>query len=116
MNSVGKGDSDDHRCPQCRQFVANAEIIVKKMEIVERKMIELREALSKYEWVVLENSIGIKNMRMNNMEVDAESFDVAFTQSKRFLRLLETIDSDLNKIYRYYNDIDSSDNQTMGTV
>lgn len=118
MNSIGLGDRDDRRCPQCRQFVANAELIVPKMETIERKMNELQSVLLKYEWVVIENSIGIKNMRKNGMEINAESFDVAFKQSKRFLRLLEIIESDLNKLGHYFNDIDSDsfDDQTTDTV
>lgn len=115
---MSSGDIDDRRCPQCRQFLANADTIVQKMETIERKMGELQLALSKYEWIIIENSTGIRNMKKNGMEVDVESFGVAFAQSKKFLRLLETIDSNMNSIMRNFNDIsdDRSGCGTMGTV
>jgi hypothetical protein len=110
-------DVDDRRCPQCRQFLANADIIIQKMETIERRLQELQESLSKYEWVIIENATGIKDMRKNGMELDVESFDVAFKQTKQFLRFLETIESDLNKFERYYNDINNYDGSSrMGTV
>jgi len=108
---------DDRRCPQCRQFLANADIIIQKMETIERRLKDLQESLSKYEWIIIENSTGVRNMRKNGMEVDEESFDVAFRQTKQFLRFLETIESDLNKFDRYYKDIDNYDGSgRMGTV
>jgi chromosome segregation ATPase len=112
------GDIDDRRCPQCKQFLANADIIVQKMETIERRLKDLQESLSKYEWTIIENSMGIKDMRKNGMELDAESFDVAFNQTKQFLRLLETIESNLNSIMRNYNDINNSDGSvgSIGTV
>lgn len=116
MNTMGLGDRDDHRCPQCRQFIANADLIVQKMETIERKMTELRESLSKYEWIVIENATGIKNMRKSGLELDKESFDVAFAQSKEFLILLETIEINLNSIGQQYNDLGSSGGQTTGHV
>ena len=116
MKVIGGGASDDRRCPQCRQFIANAELIVSKMETIENKISEIKSDLSKYEWIVIENSVGIKNMDKNGMELDKESFEVAFAQSKKFLRLLETIDSSLNSIRRHYNDMDYSDGRTMGVV
>lgn len=116
MRTIGGGASDDHRCPQCRQFLTNADLIFSKMETIERKMKDLQMDLSKYEWIVIENSVGIRNMDKNGMELDKESFEVAFAQTKRFLRLLETIDSSLNSMRRNFNDLDSSNGQTMGTV
>jgi hypothetical protein len=118
MRSAVGGDIDDHRCPQCRQFIENADIIMHKMETIERKMNDLRSALSKYEWTIIENSTNIKNMRKNGMELDEESFRVAFSQTKRFLRLLETIDSNLNSAIRHYDDLsdDYFSGNTMGTV
>jgi hypothetical protein len=108
------GGDDDPRCPQCRQFVKNADLIVQLMDDAERKMKVLLEDLHKYEWVVIENAQGIKNMRKEGLEVDEESFEVAFRQTKHFLRMLETINSHLNKMQRDYDDIDSYSNQTMG--
>ena len=116
MRTIGGGASDDRRCPQCRQFIKNAELIVSKMESIESKMNELQMDLSKYEWIVITNSIGIKDMDKNGQELDKDSFEVAFAQTKKFLRLLETIESNLNSIRRYYNDLDYSDDQTMGIV
>lgn len=118
MRSVGNGDIDDYRCPQCRQFVANADIIVGKMETIERKMNALKSSLSRYEWIIIENAANIRNMKKNGLDVDRESFEVAFAQTKRFLRFLETIESDLNKIERYYNDISDGyfDGKSMGTI
>jgi len=86
------------------------------MESIESKMNELQMDLSKYEWIVITNSIGIKDMDKNGQELDKDSFEVAFAQTKKFLRLLETIESNLNSIRRYYNDLDYSDDQTMGIV
>jgi len=118
MRSVNSGDIDDRRCPQCRQFVENADIIVHKMETIERKLNDLHMALSKYEWTVIENATNIRNMRKNGMELDKDSFDVAFAQSKRFLRLLESIDSNLNSIMRHYDDLsdDYFNGKSMGTI
>jgi 16S rRNA C1402 (ribose-2'-O) methylase RsmI len=116
MKSLGSGDRDDPRCPQCREFLKNAELIVRQMEDAEAKMKSLTEDLSKYEWVVIVNSDNIKNMRKNGQVIDDESFDVAFRQTKRFLRLLESVNSSLNLMRRRYDDMDNQDNQTMGNV
>lgn len=115
MNTLGSGDVDDPRCPQCRQFVHNADLIVRQMEEAERKMKSLTEDLSKYEWIVIENAENIKNMRKNGMVLDDDSFEEAFRQTKRFLRLLEGINSSLNTMRRHYEDMDAFDNQ-LGTV
>jgi len=117
MKSMGSGDSeDDPRCPQCTQFRRNAELIVRQMESAEMKMKSLTEDLFRYEWVVIENAENIKNMRKNGQVLDEESFEVAFRQTKRFLRLLETINSNLNLMRQRYNDMDAQDNQTLGEV
>ena len=118
MRSAVGGDIDDRRCPQCREFINNADIIIQKMETIERKMSDLQAALSKYEWTIIENSTNIKNMRKNGMDLDDESFQVAFSQSKRFLRLLEMFDSNLNSTMRKYDDLsdDYFSGKTMGTV
>jgi len=112
---MGSGE-DDPRCPQCKQFLANAELIVRQMEDAERKMKALTEDLFRYEWVTIENAENIKNMRKNGMILDEPSFEVAFRQTKRFLRLLESINSNLNSMRQRYNDMDSAEDQTLGDV
>jgi hypothetical protein len=115
MKSMGSGESDP-RCPQCRQFLENAELIVRQMEEAEAKMKSLTEDLFRYEWITIENAQNIKDMRKNGMVLDEESFEVAFRQTKVFLRLLEGVNSNLNSMRRHFDDMDSTSNQRMGDV
>jgi hypothetical protein len=86
------------------------------MESADWKMKDLIDSLYKYEWTVIENAQNIKDMRKNGMELDEVSFEVAFRQTKRFMRMLESVNSDLNRMRRKFEDIDAFDNQCLGDV
>jgi len=109
MRTIGSdGSDDDHRdkrCPHCRQFVANAAKIVQLKELIDNKIKDLTEALSKYEWTVIENSINIKNMKRDGLELDQESFVIAFNESVQFLNMLTSINVAVDKLVHEYKEM-----------
>lgn len=109
MRTIGSGNSDDDPhdkgCPHCRRFIANAEKIIQLKETIDNKWRDLNESVSKYEWVVIENSVNIKNMRKNGLELDQESFAVAFNESVRFLNMLTIINSSVDNLVCEYQEM-----------
>ena len=116
MKSIGR-DEDDKNCPQCRQFIINSDIIVQKMDGIERRIFALKDNLHQYEWTIIENATNIRNMRENGFsDIDKESFAIAFQECKSFLRLLENIESSLGSMERKYDDVNNGTGNRMGYV
>jgi len=115
MRSVSR-DEDD-RCPQCKQFVHNTDIIVQKMDSIEKRFHALKDNLHQFEWTILENANNIRTMREKGFsEIDEESFEIAFRENKSFLRLLENIESSLGSMERKYDDVNNGCDNKMGYV
>ena len=100
-------DDDDRKkkssCQKCQEYIDQVELTVEGVDVIEKRLNELKEFFATREWVMIENVANIRSLHNPEREMDMESLGQSMAQNVRFKRL---VDSTIRSLDRLQNTCD----------